>query len=119
MVMEKGQLGTSKNSFLHRNEKAGNFRIKFFSILEIKDNNIRKKNQETWWYLLRTMSSVLFLCALFCSPFSYPAHYNFDEAATPIRWPPDAKSWLFEKDPDAGKECRQKEKGLAEDEMCR
>ena len=43
MVREKGQLGTSKNSFLHRNEKTANFGIKFFSILEIKDNNIRKK----------------------------------------------------------------------------
>ena len=52
MVREKGQLGTSKNSFLHRNEKTGNFRIKFFSILEIKDNNIRekiKKSGDTYW----------------------------------------------------------------------
>ena len=39
------------------------------------------------------------------------------EAETPILWPPDAKNWLIGKDPDAGKDWRQKEKGAAEDEM--
>ena len=40
------------------------------------------------------------------------------EAETPIFWPPDAKSWLIWKDPDAGKEdWRQEEKGTTEDEM--
>ena len=38
------------------------------------------------------------------------------EAETPIFWPPDAKSWLIGKDPDAGKDWKQKEKGTAEDE---
>ena len=38
------------------------------------------------------------------------------EAAAPILWPPDVKSWLIGKDPDAGKDWRQ-EKGTAEDEM--
>ena len=33
------------------------------------------------------------------------------EAETPILWPPDAKDWLIGKDPDAGKDWRQKEKG--------
>ena len=32
-------------------------------------------------------------------------------------WPPDAKSWLTGKDPDAGKDWRQEEKGTTEDEM--
>ena len=36
-----------------------------------------------------------------------------------ILWPPDWKSWLIRKDPDAGKGWRQKEKGAAEDEMVR
>jgi len=36
---------------------------------------------------------------------------------TPILWPPDAKSWLIWKDPDAGKDWAQKEKGTTEDEM--
>jgi len=39
------------------------------------------------------------------------------EAETPILWPPDAKNWLIEKDPDAGKDWRQEEKGTTEDEM--
>ena len=37
----------------------------------------------------------------------------------PILWPPEAKSWLTGKDPDAGRDWRQKEKGVAEDEMVR
>ena len=41
------------------------------------------------------------------------------EVETPILWPPDAKSWLIRKDPDAGNDWRQKEKGTAEDEMVR
>ena len=39
------------------------------------------------------------------------------EAETPILWPLDAKSWLIWKDPDAGKDWRQEEKGTTEDEM--
>ena len=39
------------------------------------------------------------------------------EAETPILWPPDVKSWLTGKDPDAGKDWRWKEKGSREDEM--
>ena len=39
------------------------------------------------------------------------------EAETPILWPPDAKSWLIWKDPDAGKFWGQEEKGTTEDEM--
>ena len=39
------------------------------------------------------------------------------EAETPILWPPDVKSWLTGKDPDAGKDWGQEEKGTTEDEM--
>ena len=39
------------------------------------------------------------------------------EAETPILWPPDWKNWLIWKDPDAGKDWRQEEKGMKEDEM--
>ena len=39
------------------------------------------------------------------------------EAETPILWPPDAKSWLVGKDPDAGKDWGREEKGMTEDEM--
>ena len=39
------------------------------------------------------------------------------EAETPILWPPHVKSWLIGKDPDAGKDWGQEEKGMTEDEM--
>ena len=39
------------------------------------------------------------------------------EAETPILWPPHMKSWLIGKDPDAGKDWGQEEKGTTEDEM--
>ena len=39
------------------------------------------------------------------------------EAETPVLWPPHVKRWLIWKDTDAGKDWRQEEKGLTEDEM--
>ena len=41
------------------------------------------------------------------------------EAEAPVLWPPDVKNWLLRKDLDAGKDWRQKEKGVTEDEMVR
>ena len=37
------------------------------------------------------------------------------EAETPILWPPDMKNWLIWKDPDAGKDWRQEEKGMTKE----
>ena len=39
------------------------------------------------------------------------------EAETPMLWPPNAKSWLIWKDPNAGKDWGQEEKGTTEDDM--
>ena len=39
------------------------------------------------------------------------------EVEAPILWPPDVKSWLIRKAPDAGKDWEQEEKGMTEDEM--
>ena len=39
------------------------------------------------------------------------------ETETPIHWPPNVKNWLIWKDPDAGKDWGQEEKGMTEDEM--
>ena len=39
------------------------------------------------------------------------------EAETPILWPPDAKTRLIGKDPDAGRDWGQEEKGKTEDEV--
>ena len=41
------------------------------------------------------------------------------ETETPILWAPDAKNWLIWKEPDAGKDWRQEEKGTTKDEMVR
>ena len=66
------------------------------------------------------------------SPFDYkeiqPVHSKGDqswvfigrtdaEAEIPILWPPHAKSWLIGKDPDAGQDWGQEEKGTIENEM--
>ena len=39
------------------------------------------------------------------------------EAEVPILWPPDVKSWFIGKDPDAGKDWRQEEKGVTKDQI--
>ena len=39
---------------------------------------------------------------------------NDAKAETPVLWPPHAKSWLIGKDPDAGRDWRQEEKGMTE-----
>ena len=38
-------------------------------------------------------------------------------AETPVLWPPHVKSWLIGKDPDAGRDWRQEDKGTKEDKM--
>ena len=42
---------------------------------------------------------------------------NDAKAETPVLWPHHAKSWLIEKDSDAGRDWGQEEKGMTEDEM--
>ena len=39
------------------------------------------------------------------------------EAKAPILWSPDTKNWLIGKEPDAGKDWRQEEKGMTEDQI--
>ena len=46
-----------------------------------------------------------------------PTFIGRADAEAPILWPPDAKSQLIGKDPDAGKDWGQEEKGMTEDEM--
>ena len=41
------------------------------------------------------------------------------EAVVPVLWPPDEKNWFIVKDPNAGKDWRQEEKGETEHEMVR
>ena len=44
---------------------------------------------------------------------------TYAEAETPILWPLDVNNWLLGKDPDAGEDWRQEEKGTTEDEVVR
>ena len=56
---------------------------------------VNPKRNQSWIFILRTDA----------------------EAQIPIFWPPDAKNWLIWKDPDAGKDWGQEEKGMTEDEI--
>ena len=47
-------------------------------------------------------------------PWIFPGR---NDAEAPNLWPPDVKNWLIGKDPDAGKDWRQEEKGTTENEM--
>ena len=49
-------------------------------------------------------------------PWDFFGRYDA-KAETPVLWPPHAKSWLIGKDPDAGRDWGQEEKGMTEDEM--
>ena len=81
---------------------------------------------KNWWFWTMVLEKTL-ESSLSCKEIQ-PVHPKGDqsgvfigrtdaEAETPILWPPDAKSWLILKDPDAGKDWRQEEKGTTEDEM--
>ena len=59
------------------------------------DQPVHPKGNQSWIFIGRTVA----------------------EAEAPILWPPDGKNWLTGKDPDAGKDWRQVEKGRTEDEM--
>ena len=89
--------------------------------------------KESWapknWCFWTVVLEKAFESPLYCKVIE-PAHLKGDqswvftawadvEAETPILWPPDVKSWLIWKDPDAGKDRRQQEKGTTEDEVVR
>ena len=68
--------------------------------------------EDSWvpWTARRSNQSILYQSWVFIGR-------TVAEAETQILWPPDAKSWLIWKDPDAEKNWRQEEKGMTEDEM--
>ena len=87
--------------------------------------------KESWapknWYFWTVMLEKTLESLLDCKEIQ-PVHPKGDqswvfigrtdvEAETPILWPPDAKSWLIWKDPDARQDWRWEEKGTTEDEM--
>ena len=65
------------------------------SPLESKVKPVNPKGNQSWIFIGRTDA----------------------EAEAPTLWPPDAKSWLIRKDPDAGTDWRWEEKGMIEEEM--
>ena len=82
--------------------------------------------QKNWWFWTVVLEKTL-ESPLECREIQ-PVHPEGDqswvfigrtdaEAETPVLWPPDVKNWLIGKDPDAGKDWRQEEKGMTEDEM--
>ena len=64
------------------------------------------------WTARRSNQSILKEISL-----EYSLERLIAEAEAAILWPPDVKSWLTGKDPDAGKDWGQAEKGMTEDEM--
>ena len=68
----------------------------FESPLDCKEiQPVHPKENQSWIFVLRTDA----------------------KAETPILWPPDVRTWLTGKDPEAGKDWRQEDKGTTEDEM--
>ena len=57
------------------------------------------------------------LTVFFCATICFLWERTYTEAEVPILWPPDVKSWLIGKDPDAGKDWGQEENRMTEDEM--
>ena len=98
-------------------------------------------NSSGWWWLISSVFLIRIFCrktthansyygawpgwavSIIVLPLKQPVHPKGDqswvfigrtdvEAETPILWPPDVKSWLIWKDPEAGKGWGQQEKGM-------
>ena len=70
---------------------------------------------KTYVHYLKLFLSQIFSDHLFTRIFNLTFSMSLSE--TPILWPPHAKNWLIGKDPDAGRDWEQEEKGTTEDEM--
>ena len=94
--------------------------------MDIRVGPYRKLSAENWCFWTVVLEKTL-ESPLDCKEIQ-PVHSEGDQpwvftgrtdakAKTPILWPPHAKSWLIGKDPDAGRDWGQEEKGMTEDEM--
>ena len=75
-------------------------------------------NRGAWWPTVHGVTKSwtwLKLLLILCG--CYPLLKLMLKLKLPILWPPHAKSWLIGKDPDAGRDRGQEEKGMTEDEM--
>ena len=84
------------------------------------EQNWAPKNWCFWTVVLeKTLESPLD-CKEIQSVHSEDQPWDFfgkNDAKAPVLWPPHAKSWLIGKDPDAGRDWGQEEKGMTDDEM--
>ena len=74
------------------------------------------------YLILTTALQMKLCCVCVCSVINPKGNQSWifigrTDAEAPVLWPPDVKSWLTGKDPDAGKDWRQEEKGTTKDEM--
>ena len=94
--------------------------------MDVRAGLQRKLSPEEWCFWTVVLEKTL-ESPLYCKEIQ-PVHSKGDQswvfigktdivAETLIFWPPDAKYWLIWKDPDAGKDWRQEEKGMTEDEL--
>ena len=81
---------------------------------EIKRNTLRIRTSKLCWMKAWCRKVPIMWLHLYMIWYS-----RIDEVEAPILWSPDAKIWLIRKDPDAGKDWRQKKKGAAENDMVR
>ena len=101
---------TLKNLLQHHNSKASIFWCSAF--LCPKSYICTWLLNKPWLWLYGPLLAKWCLCFLICWLGRTDA-----KAETPILWPPHVKSWLIGKDPDAGRDWGQEEKGTTEDEM--
>ena len=79
-------------------------------VLQDKTNSINMKAGLQFGHRLMVIISLL-------PSWDYSLEGLMAEAEIPILWPPDVKNWFIGKDPDAGRDWGQEEKGTTEDEM--
>ena len=81
-------------------------------------SGVINKRAVTWppHVIRHTFGHDTLTCTVFLLPKGFIGRTDA-EAEAPILWPPDVKSRLIRKDPDAGKDRRQEEKGMTVDEM--
>ena len=78
-----------------------------------------QSNMMFWEHLKYLKISTCTPVSLLMKTLNFSDRRTDTEAETPILWPPHAKSRLTGKDPDAGRDWGQEEKGMTEDEMAR
>ena len=107
----------------HRILHSGNFRDNLVSFISnMIDGNPRIGRSQRFRHLIYVPGNLFILCLLpkrfwGNSPITVVNHCAIIRSVAPILRPPDVKSQLIRKDPDAGNDWGQEEKGVTEDEM--